>query len=131
MIEIAVSQAAGRVPVTILTIKGAITSNSEIEQQADAVYAAGARNILLDMTDVPYVATAGLRALHYIYILLRTDAPEENDEAVAAGIRAGTFYSPHLKLLKPSVHVLEALKVAGYDMFLEFYTDRTKAIESF
>lgn len=129
--EITVSQEQGPVPVTVFHIKGAITTNEELERHAKAAFDAGTRNILLDMSDVPYIATSGLRALHYIYTLLRTKAPAESDEAVRIGIRAGTFTSPHLKLLKPSAHVIEALRVAGYDMFLEIHRDYRKAIASF
>lgn len=129
--EIIVSQAQGRVPVTVFRVKGAITSNTELEQQAQAAYDAGARDILIDLADVPYIATYGLRALHFIYTLLRTDAPEEGDEAVRKGISAGTFVSPHLKLLKPAPHAVAALKVAGYDMFLEIHRDYDNAIAAF
>ncbi|MFO7170154.1 MAG: STAS domain-containing protein [Chloroflexota bacterium] len=129
--EITVSHEQGRVPVTVLHVAGAITSNTELEEAARQAYEAGARNILLDLSDVPYMATAGLRALHYIYTLLRTDSPEESDEVVGKGIRAGTYVSPHLKLLGPSARVLEALKIAGYDMFLEIHRDRAQAISSF
>lgn len=129
--ELSVSQVQARVPVTVFKVNGPITSNVELEEQAQAAYDAGARNILIDLTEVPYIATYGLRALHFIFTLLRTDTPEESDEAMRQGIRAGTFVSPHLKLLKPSNHVLEALKVAGYDMFLEIHRDYGKAIASF
>jgi hypothetical protein len=129
--EITVSQVQGRVPVTVFRVKGAITSNEQLDRLADETFATGTRDVLLDLTDVPYIATSGLRALHYLYTLLRTDTPAESDEAVKTGIRAGTFYSPHLKLLKPSAHVLEALKVAGYDMFLEIHRDEATAIKSF
>jgi hypothetical protein len=130
-VEIRVSSAQGRVPVTVLHVRGPITSNAELEQRAQAAYAEGARNILVDLSDVPYIATYGLRALHFIYTLLRSDDPAESDEAVLRGIGAGTFTSPHLKLLRPSAHALEALKVAGYDMFLEIHRDYDTAIAAF
>jgi hypothetical protein len=117
--------------VTVFHVKGPITSNVELEEQAQSAFDAGARKILIDLSEVPYIATYGLRALHFIYTLLRTDAPEESDEAVRKGISAGTFVSPHLKLLKPSTHVIEALRVAGYDMFLEIHRDYKQAIASF
>ena len=129
--DVTVSQAQGRVPVTILRIAGAVTDNRELEAHAKAAYDAGARDILLDLTDVPYMATAGLRALHAIFTLLRADTPAESDQATKAGIAAGTFTSPHLKLLKPSAYVLEVLKVAGYDMFLEIHNDINQAVASF
>jgi hypothetical protein len=129
--DITVSQGQGRVPVTIFQIKGAVTDNQELEARAQAAYDGGARNLLLDLSEVPYMATAGLRALHAIFTMLRSDAPEESDEATKAGIAAGTFVSPHLKLLTPTAHVLEVLKAAGYDMFLEIHRDLKQAIASF
>jgi len=117
--------------VTIFRITGAVTDNQELEAQAQAAYDDGARNILVDLTDVPYMATAGLRALHAIYTLLRADTPEESDEATKPGIAAGTFVSPHLKLLKPTPHVQEVLKASGYDMFLQIHRDLAQAIASF
>jgi hypothetical protein len=130
-VEISVSQEQGRVPVTVFRIKGPITTNEELEKYAEDAFNDGTKNLLLDLSDVPYMATSGLRALHNIYSLLRTEAASESDEAVRVGIASGTFVSPHLKLLKPSQHVLEALKVAGYDMFLEIHRDYKRAIASF
>jgi hypothetical protein len=129
--DVTVSQAQGRVPVTIFTLNGAVTDNQELEERAREAYNSGVRNIILDLADVPYMATAGLRALHAIFTLLRADTPEESDEATKAGIAAGTFMSPHLKLVKPSPHVLEVLKAAGYDMFLEIHRDMNQAVASF
>ena len=129
--EISVSQQQSRVPVTVFHVKGAITTNEELEKYAEDAFSDGMKNLLIDLSDVPYMATSGLRALHNIYSLLRTEAANENDEAVRVGIASGTFVSPHLKLLNPSSHVLEALKVAGYDMFLEIHRDLKRAIASF
>ena len=129
--EISVSEQQTRVPVTILKINGAIIDNKELEQQANDAFKNGGRNILLDLSDVPYMATSGLRALHAIYMLLRADAAEESDDAVKSGIAAGTFMSPHLKLLNPSAHVLQALKASGYDMFLEIHRTQKQALDSF
>ena len=129
--DVSVSHAQGKVPVTIFRITGAVTDNQELEALAQTAHDDGARSIVLDLTDVPYMATAGLRALHAIFVLLRADTPEESDDATKIGIAAGTFMSPHLKLVKPSAHVLEVLKAAGYDMFLEIHRDVDQAVASF
>ena len=129
--DVTVSQAQGQVPVTIFHITGAVTTNQELEARAQAAYADGTRNILLDLTEVPYMATAGLRALHAIFALLRADTLEESDATTKAGIAAGTFVSPHVKLLTPNAYVREVLKVAGYDMFLEIHRDVNQAVASF
>jgi anti-anti-sigma regulatory factor len=129
--EIAISQEQARVPVTVIRVVGPIISERELVEQARLAYENGARDILLDLTDVPYISSQGLRALHQMYTMLRTDAPNESDEAVRQGIRAGTFSSPHLKLLNPSEKVAEVLHITGYDMFLESFHDRRTALAAF
>jgi hypothetical protein len=129
--DIVVSHEQGRVPVTVFHIKGSVTGDEQLQNLAQEHHATGTRNVLLDLTEVPYMSSQGLRALHYMYTLLRSGTPEESDEAVSSGIAAGTFTSPHLKLLKPSKHVLEVLKATGYDMFLEIHDDYKQAIASF
>jgi len=63
--------------------------------------------------------------------MLRSESPEESDEAVRKGLADGTFKSPHLKLLKPDKNVNQVLRVAGFDMFLEIYANLKKAVASF
>jgi hypothetical protein len=129
--EIVVSQEQGRVPVTVFHIKGEITSDEELNAKAEEAFRAGTRDLLLDLREVPYMSSQGLRGLHFIYTLLRTDAPAESDQAVKSGIAAGTFTSPHLKLLGPSAKTLDVLKMTGYDMFLEIHHNLEQAIASF
>ena len=129
--ELVVSHEHGQVPITVFHITGAIISDDQLVKQAQQAVTDGMRDLLLDLTDVPYMSSQGLRGLHTIYTLLRTDAPNESDEAVQRGIRAGTFTSPHLKLLNPSPKVLEVLHMTGYDMFLDIYQDRSAAIAAF
>jgi anti-anti-sigma regulatory factor len=129
--DLIVSQARGRVPITVFQISGAIISDESIVAQAEQAFAGGMRDLLLDLTAVTYISSQGLRALHTIYTMLRTDAPDESDEAVKRGIRDGTFSSPHLKLLNPSSKVVEVLHLTGYDMFLDSYHDRDAAIAAF
>ena len=129
--DIVVSCKQGRVPVTVFHLKGDLASEEQLQTRVQEAFEAGTRNLLLDLTEVPYVSSRGLRALHYIYMLLRTDAPDESDEAVRAGISTGRYTSPHLKLLKPSKNVMKALSSTGYDMFLEIHQNLKDAIASF
>jgi anti-anti-sigma regulatory factor len=135
--EITVSHEQGRVPVTIIKIKGSIVGSDEIEKVARQEIDGGARYLLVDLADVPFMATAGLRALHALFTLLRANtakqasAGTQDNADVKKGIAAGTYASPNLKLLNPSKHVAESLRLAGYDMFLEIHHDRRKALTSF
>jgi hypothetical protein len=129
--EIVVKQEQGRVPVTVFHIIGDLTTEDALRTKAEQAFQDGTRNLLIDLSEVPLVSSIGLRALHEIFVMLRGDTPGESDQAVKAGIAAGTFTSPHLKLYKPSQHVLDVLKVTGYDMFLEIYQDYRQALNSF
>jgi anti-anti-sigma regulatory factor len=129
--DIVISHAQGRVPVTIFHLSGPFISDTQLVPRAQSAYEEGVRDILLDLSNVDYISSQGLRALHTIYTLLRSDAPAESDEAVKVGIRSGTFTSPHLKLLNPSPKVVEVLHMTGYDMFLGIYRDRNAAIAAF
>jgi anti-anti-sigma factor len=131
--EVITSQEEGRVPVTVFQVKGNLAASTyeQLEQQAREAYDAGTRYLLLDLAGVNFLSSAGIRAIHKIYELLRSDSPAESDEAVREGIREGTYKSSHLKLLKPRRQVLETLQMAGLDMYLEIHTDRKKAIDSF
>jgi anti-anti-sigma factor len=133
-LKITTSQPQARVPVTVFHIEGDVidtTSYEQLEAQARTAFDAGMRNLLLDLTKVRYISSSGLRALHSIFMLLRSDSPNESDEAMKQGLRDGTFKSPHLKLLNPSATVLETLRAMGFDMFLEIHHNLKEAIASF
>ena len=131
--DITVSQEQGRVPVTVFHVTGDINmaTAGQLQAQARRAYEAGTRNLLLDLTEVPYMSSAGIRAMNDIFNLLRTDAPAESEAAMRKGLSDGTFKSPHLKLLNPTRHVLEVLSMAGIDMFLEIHRNLKDAIASY
>ena len=129
--EITVSQEQGRVPVTVIHLKGNVDSSTyeEFQTRADQLVADGAHDILLDLRDVPYMSSAGLRVLNQLYNALgKADAGEGS---VSKGVSAGTYKSSHLKLLAPNQRVLETLKMSGYDMLLDIHHSQKDAVASF
>jgi anti-anti-sigma regulatory factor len=132
-VEIGVSQRQGRIPVTIFHLKGDIDANfyEQLQTEAQKAHDTGMHNLILDLSQVKYISSAGLRALHYIFMMLRTNAANESDEAMRKGLSDGTFKSPHLKLVNPSSTVRDALETAGFDMFLEIYPNLEVAVASF
>ncbi len=131
--EVAVSQEQGRVPVTVLHVKGDINAATADQFQAEAqrIQRSGAPDMLIDLTEVSVLSSAGLRVLHNLFNQLRGDSPDESDEAMRRGLKDGTFKSAHLKLLNPNKNIREALRIAGFDMFLEIYVDLREAVASF
>ncbi len=120
----------GHVPVTILQLKGDLTAEEPLESQARLAFQDGARNVILDLSHVPYISSSGLRAIHLIYMMLREADPQDST-AAAQGIARGTYKSPHLKLVNPSRNGLRALTTAGYDMFLDVIDDIPTAVAQF
>ena len=133
--EIKVSTESGRVPVTVLHVDGNIDSSTyeQFQSTAKKLIDGGTRYILVDLTHAPFVSSAGLRALHTLFNELRTRNPEANlsDDQMKKGISAGTYKSPHLKLLNPSKETRTAFEMSGFDMYIETYTDMKTAIASF
>ena len=131
--DIRVSTEKGRMPVTVLHLSGDVdvTTYEQLQTAAEQAYAAGARYLLLDLSHVGYVSSAGIRAINHIFYLLRAGEPAESDEAIRAGVEAGTFTSKHLKLAGLNRRVTEALHIAGIDMFLQIHNDLGVAVASF
>lgn len=63
--EIADSQEHGRVPVPVFHIKGDLSAATykQLEKQAQEAIQSGTRNLLLALAGVPYMSSAGLRAI--------------------------------------------------------------------
>ena len=131
--EIKVTQARGKVPVSVMHVDGSIDSSTyeAFQSKADEMIQAGTRHLLVDLEQVPLVTSAGLRALNNIFNRLRELAPDMSDEEMHKGINAGTYKSPHLKLLKPSKATTLALEHSGFSMFIESFADLKSAIDSF
>jgi len=133
--EIKVSTESGRVPVTVLHVDGNIDSSTydQFQSTARKLVDEGARYILVDLSHVPFVSSAGLRALHTLFNELRTRNPEANlsDDQMKRGISAGTYKSPHLKLLNLSPETKSAFETSGFDMYIDTFTDKNTAIASF
>jgi anti-anti-sigma regulatory factor len=127
----------GKVPVTVLQIHGELDRSNyqRVVASAREAHAAGARDLLLDLEYVPFMGSSGLVAFHTIALLMRGETspdPEANwgtlrslDGEPEVGLQR------HLKLLNPQPKVEQVLKMAGFDRFLEIYSDREQAIASF
>lgn len=133
--EIKVTKESGRVPVTVMQVEGNLDSSTyeEFQSTARKLVDEGARYILVDLSHAPFVSSAGLRALHTLFNDLRSRNPEANlsDDQVKRGISAGTYKSPHLKLLNLSPETKSAFETSGFDMYIETFTDRKAAVNSF
>ncbi len=131
--EIKTSIENRRVPVTVVEVTGNIDSatHTTFEAKAEELIKNGARHILVDLTKVPYMSSAGLRALSSILNKLRAINGDVSEEEMRKRINEGKYKSPHLKLLNLSEATKTGFDTAGFDMFLETFTDYQKALSSF
>ncbi len=131
--DIAVTQEQGRVPVTVFHINGSVDAASyeQLQSRAEQSIQGGATHLLLDLGHVPYLSSAGLRAINHIYNLFHKETTGAQEEALKQGLRTGKYKSSHLKLLNPNPRVLEVLQTTGFDMFLEIHHNLKEALASF
>jgi len=130
---VTLSQTHGRVPVTILHLHDRVNLGNvgPFEQTAREAIASGARDVVLDLSEVPSITSVGLRAILTIHKLLGRDAPPTGEPATPTEPPGRPWKSTHLKLLNPSVHVRQVLAIAGFDQYLDIYDTLSEALASF
>ena len=127
------------VPVTIMKLEGELDASCYLDVIAAAkdLYDAGTRNLLLDMSDVSFMASSGLVALHSIVLLLRGEELPNLDDgwgamhALAHDAEDSAGYETHCKILNPHPRVAKTLNLTGFDGFVQVLTDRETAVASF
>jgi anti-anti-sigma regulatory factor len=137
--NITVEQSAVRVPVTILRLQGDLDGSNYLDLTAKVkeVYQGGAKRLLLDLTGVPYMSSAGLVALHSAVQLLRGEQPPDPAagwstlKAVALDKPANGTAQQLVKLLNLQPRVTRTLEMSGMTVFFEIYTDEAAALASF
>jgi len=130
--EVTITQEQGRVPVTVVHVDGKTDSASadEFEKKVMDVIEAGARYLVLDLSKVPYMSSAGLRVLQQIFDKLRSLSSDESNKEMYRQINDGSFQSPNLKLINPTKEVMEVLKMSGFDMLISIEKDLKSAVAS-
>lgn len=113
-----VSQAQGRIPVTVFELQDRVNlgNTAELEQAAREAYASGTRDLVIDISKVDSFTSAGIRALLVIYKLLAGNEGRQ---------------SKHVKLVSPTSYVREVLRVAGVADSIEIYDSLEEAVASF
>ena len=80
--EIAISQEQGRVAVSVIRIVGHLDGQTyqDLIAKAREVVKAGTKNILLDLSDLTYISSAGLVSLHTIALMTRGEEPPDPEQ---------------------------------------------------
>lgn len=113
-------------PVTVIELRGRFDASGKEDFEArvwEAIVKGGVRDILIDLTGVSYLSSAGLRALNSIHKLLHPNREPHASSAVTK--------SPHFKLVGAAPPVKQIIVMAGLDSFFEMYDTQEQALAAF
>ncbi len=135
--EIIVSQNQDTSTICIMKLQGALdgASYEYFITEAQKLYDAGTRDLLLDMSELTFLSSAGIAALHRIARIFRGEdraTLEEGWSAIHAIAKdRDSDAQDHIKLLNPSENLLAVLDTVGLQAFFEVFTDIHPAMASF
>jgi anti-anti-sigma factor len=137
--EIVISRSEGSVPVSIMQLHGALDGHTyeQFVDEAQKLFDGGARDLLLDMTGLTFLSSAGLAALHRMARVYRGEKSTTLDEGwsamrtIANDRDTGFTFQKHIKLLNPNEKIEDVLDTVGFKAFFEIFTDEAAAVASF
>lgn len=126
LLELRSAQHMGHVPVTIIELKGGMDGSNyqNFQDEVQKVVDEGTRYLLLDMSELTYMSSNGIRALNVVAKLLASKAAEQRAED-------SSFKSAYFKLLNPTKNIKDILEAMGFSMIFEIYNERDEALASF
>ena len=127
-LSITSSQAEGKANVIVLHLSGVLDASSEVTlyERACQVIESGTHYLLLDISNLTHLSSAGLRALHNIF---KKCTPEGEFEAARES--GEPYKSPYFKLASASPNVYSVLNLAGFLHNIPFYPTMEHALKSF
>ncbi len=136
--EITVSTSQGpNTPVTVIQPHGDVDASNyaQLIEKVQSLLQDGARDFILDLSDVPFMSSAGLVALHSIANMLRGEKATDTqsgwqalksiDRSKESGLQK------HVKLLSPQQYVADTFDKAGFTQFFEIFSSLDQAVSSF
>ena len=128
-LTITTSQIQGKSTVTILHLNGHLHGSTERQllEHARKVCEDGAKHLLLDLTSLEVLSSAGLRAIQNIFKLFTPPA----DVEIIQQHGAEPYKSPYLKLVCPNPQIYYVLNITGFMQNLLIYNDLDEAVQSF
>lgn len=135
--DISVSQKQGSVPVTVIKLDGQLDGQNyeELIARARELFSAGARDFLLDLSDLTYISSAGLVALHSVALLVRGEELPDPQQGWSAyrsmGRTTASGMQTHIKLLNPREEIRNVLEMVGFGNVFQIFTDLDEAVQSF
>jgi anti-anti-sigma factor len=130
--EINISVEQAKEPVAVMHIRGDIDASNflDVVTKAQETYKNPARNLLIDLSEVPYISSAGLVAIHRI-ALLYSGVPQDVAANTGRDSTLSSSARKHVKLLSPQSTVEHILETTGLKLFFQVFHDLESALASF
>ncbi|MGZ9235541.1 MAG: STAS domain-containing protein [Anaerolineales bacterium] len=118
-LRISSEQVQANVPVTVFRVRGWLDAQSEEQllEAARTAYDEGARYLLIDMSELDTLTSAGMRALQKVYQIF---TPKDDHFKVA-----------HLKLCNAPPQIYNVLGITGFLQNIPMYESTEAALQSF
>ncbi len=125
--------------VSVMKLRGSLDGNTyeHFIREAEELYDSGVRNLLVDMTNLSFLSSAGLAALHRVALIYRGEDRSTLPEgwaamhAIGRDRENGMNFQEHIKLLHPNEKIRDVLDTVGFQSFFEIFEDIHPAIASF
>ncbi|HET9908648.1 MAG TPA: STAS domain-containing protein [Anaerolineales bacterium] len=128
-LNITTSQVQGEVSVVIFHLNGHLHGNTEQQllDRARQSHEDGSKYVLLDLSDLEVLSSAGLRAIHSIFNMFTP----QSDVEIIRQHRDEPYKSPYVKLVCPNPDIYYILNITGFLQNLLIYTNMEEAVNSF
>lgn len=130
--EISISVEQAQEPIAVMHLKGDLDASNflDVVTKAQEIYQKPARNLIIDLSEVSYISSAGLVAIHKI-ALLYGDVPQQVEDNIRPDFTHSSTARKHVKLLSPRPAVNQILDTAGLKLFFKVFDDLESALKSF
>ena len=137
-LETTVEQVSARVPITIVALDGELDASNfaGLIDTVRGLHDSGSRHLLLDLTNLRFMASSGLVALHSIVRLMHGEAPPDPEagwdalHSLGQDVAAGSTQT-EVQLCGAQPAVERVLARTGLTRLFVTHPDRATAIASF
>ena len=137
-LETTIEQATARVPLTVISLAGELDASNfnELIEATRKLYDAGTRHLLLDMSDLRFMASSGLVALHSVLRLMHGEPPPDPEAGWGALHSLGLDVSgggtqTEVQLCGAQAPVERVLTRTGLTRLFNIHPDRATALAAF
>jgi anti-anti-sigma factor len=137
-LQTTVEQVDGRVPVTVITLDGELDGSTYqgVIDTVQGIYEGGGRHLVLDLTNLTFISSAGLVALHTSLRLMQGEAPPDPESGFASlraindDVDAATAVA-NVHVCGTQDAVQKVLDRTGLGSLFPTYPDRAAALAAF